>query len=89
MLTTPRKCRVYPRAVSRDRVRALLIVLFAAAAALSLAGNESGAHWLNALAFCCFAAGVYVILRWRRRIHATVLDREDKTPSDREEQARE
>jgi hypothetical protein len=65
--------------MSRDRVRVILVALFAAAAILSAAGNESGRRWLSALAFVCFAAGVAVLLRWRRRTRGKVFDREDKT----------
>jgi len=66
--------------MNRDRVRLLLVALFAAAAALSAAGNETGRRWLSALAFVCFAAGVMVLLRWRRKVRGRVLAREDKTP---------
>ena len=65
--------------MSRDQVRALTIALFAAAAILSAAGHATGARWLTALGYVCFAVGALVLLRWRRRIRGRVLDREDKT----------
>jgi hypothetical protein len=54
--------------MSRERVRALLIALFAAAAVLTAAGHVAGARWLTALGYVCFAIGALVLLRWRRRI---------------------
>jgi Flp pilus assembly protein TadB len=58
--------------------RGLAIVLFAAAAVLVGIGNSTGSKWLQAAAYLLFAFGVLAFLRWRRR-RATVLDSEDKT----------
>ncbi len=65
--------------MSRDQVRAVLIALFAAAAGLTAAGHSTGARWLTALGYICFAAGAVVLLRWRQRIRGKVFDREEKT----------
>lgn len=62
-----------------ERMRALMIALFAAAALLSGIGNSSGQGWVIALAFSAFAAGVIVFGRWRQALRAKVFDREEKT----------
>jgi hypothetical protein len=59
-------------------MRVLMISLFVAAAALTvIAGEENGA--LNALAVACFMGGVLLFFRWRRKLRASVFDREEKT----------
>jgi Flp pilus assembly protein TadB len=73
--------------MTRDRVRALLIALFAAAAILSGAGNATGTRLLTAIGFVCFAAGAVVLLRWRRRLRARVFVSEEKTGGGREGEA--
>jgi Kef-type K+ transport system membrane component KefB len=62
-----------------ERMRALMIALFAVAALLSGIGNSSGQGWVIALAFSAFAAGVIIFGRWRRALRAKVFDREEKT----------
>jgi Flp pilus assembly protein TadB len=59
--------------------RALAIALLAAGAVAAGLGNSTGQGWLVALAFCCFFAAVFCIMRWRRAERARVFDREEKT----------
>jgi hypothetical protein len=61
-------------------LRLAAILLFAAGAVLSGLGNSEGKRVLTALAFVCFGLGVVCVLRWRSRVPAKVLDREEKTP---------
>ncbi len=57
----------YAWPMSYGRVRVLLIVLLALAAAASVLGNRMGSGWLDALAFTCFAVAALLIGRMRRR----------------------
>jgi len=67
--------------VSAGRLRVLTIALFVAAAVLgALAGDEGGPVYAASVA--CFLAAVAVFLRWRRKLRASVFDREEKTGPD-------
>jgi len=62
-----------------NRVRLLLIVVFALGAALSGFGHTKDERWLVALGYLCFAAGAAIVLRWRRHGAGKVFNREEKT----------
>jgi hypothetical protein len=65
--------------MSAGRLRALTIALLVGAAVFSaFAGDEGGPLFAGAVA--CFMAAVAVFLRWRRKLRASVFDREEKTP---------
>jgi hypothetical protein len=64
--------------VSAGRLRALTIVLLVGAAVLSgFAGEQGGPLYAGSVA--CFLAAVAVFLQWRRKLRASVFDREEKT----------
>jgi hypothetical protein len=67
--------------VSAGRLRLLTIALLVVAAVLSGFAGEGGGP-LYAGSVACFLAAVAVFLRWRRRLRASVFDREEKTRSD-------
>ena len=69
------------------RLRLGAILLFGAAAILTGVGNETGHRVVTALAFALFAGGAVLFLLWRRETaSARVLDLEDKTGSDPEDE---
>ena len=65
--------------MQEDGLRALAVVLFAAAAILAGLGNERHAEWLVGIAFGCFAAGALAFLRWRSANQHRVFASEEKT----------
>jgi hypothetical protein len=64
--------------VSAGRLRVVMIALLVAGAVFSGLAGEGGGPFL-ALAFLCFTAGVAVFFGWRRKLRATVFDRQEKT----------
>jgi dolichyl-phosphate-mannose--protein O-mannosyl transferase len=66
--------------VSADRLRVILIALLAAAAVFGVIGHKSNSPWIVWLSYVCFFIAVGFYFRWRQRIRARVLDREEKTP---------
>ena len=64
--------------MSATGLRVLTIALFVAAAVFSgLAGDEGGPFFAGA--FACFVAAVMAFFGWRRKVRASVFDREEKT----------
>jgi hypothetical protein len=66
-----------------EAMRALAILVFAAAAVLVGVGRSGGNRFLVALGAAFFLLGVAGFFRWRRE-RAKVLDREEKTPPEDE-----
>jgi 1,4-dihydroxy-2-naphthoate octaprenyltransferase len=66
--------------MSAERLRVILIALLAAAAVLGAIGHKSNSPWIVWLSYVCFFVAVGFYFRWRQRIRARVLDREEKTP---------
>jgi hypothetical protein len=64
--------------MSAGALRVIMIALLVAAAVLSGLAAEDGG-FLFALSFACFTAAVAVFFRWRRKLRASVFDREEKT----------
>ena len=69
--------------MSVDRLRAILIALLAAAAVLGVVGHKTHSPWVVWLSYVCFFVAVGTYFRWRQRLRARVLAREDKTPPPR------
>jgi hypothetical protein len=64
--------------MSAGALRVTMIALLVVAAVLSaFAGGEGGIFL--ALSFACFVVAVAVFVRWRRKLRASVFDREEKT----------
>jgi hypothetical protein len=64
--------------MSAGRLRVIMIALFVAAAVLSALAGDGGGP-LFALAVLCFTLAVALFFRWRRKLRASVFDREEKT----------
>jgi hypothetical protein len=62
-----------------------MVVLLAAAAAVSVVAHKTGQGWVTAISFTLFALGLGVYFRWRQQLRAKVLDWKEKTSLDREE----
>ena len=69
----------YPRRVSAERLRVVMVVLLIGAAIASVLARKSNEGWLSAISFTLFALAVLAYFQWRRRVRAKVFDREDKT----------
>jgi hypothetical protein len=65
--------------VSAERLRVILIALLVAAAVLGGVGHKANSPWIVWLSYVCFFVAVGFYFRWRQRLRARVLDREEKT----------
>ena len=57
----------------------IVVSLLIAAAVVSVLAHKSGQGWVTAISYTLFGLAVIVYLRWRQRLRARVLDREEKT----------